>query len=385
MKTVADIIRLLEWPLRTPLPGSVASVSRSAWISLVNSEWKDIRMSSPNQALLIPRFTVLGIGRKKMTKEKVNTGVPGLDEMLDGGLIPGRAYVVSGTSGSGKTTLGIQFLLQGAIRGERVIYVCLDEPPNEIKRNMRSFGWDLGNVQVFDATPDVMNYDKTPVRDVSTERRVLYFKDVGDEIRKTPDYSPVDVTINTIQEVLKQEMKVRKYSRIVVDSLTSLRYFYIRTSEENSSMISFFRLMSDLGVTSLLTVQLPEIAKPDVEVHMSRGEIRLHKWIDGRGLVRGVTVEKLRGSSHDDRLRPMKITDKGIVVKTLNPVKESPENGSDPTVIQQSSQGKPDPVAAAPSRDSAPIAESNRDQISTDTVSEKAANGESKDSGGRGA
>lgn len=350
----------------------------------MNSAWKDIRMPSPNQALLVPSFTVLGIGRKKMTKEKVNTGVPGLDEMLDGGLIPGRAYVVSGTSGSGKTTLGIQFLLQGAIRGERVIYVCLDEPPNEIKRNMKSFGWDLGNVQVFDATPDVMNYDKTPVRDVSTERRVLYFKDVGDEIRKTPDYSPVDVTINTIQEVLKQEMKVRKYSRIVVDSLTSLRYFYIRTSEENSSMISFFRLMSDLGVTSLLTVQLPEIAKPDVEVHMSRGEIRLHKWIDGRGLVRGVTVEKLRGSSHDDRLRPMRITDKGIVVKTLNPVKESPENGSDPTVIQQSSQGKTDPVKAAPSHDSAPPAEPNRDQTSTERVSESAANSESKDSGGRG-
>jgi len=275
-----------------------------------------------------------------MAKEKVKTGVPGLDEMLNGGLIPGRSYVVSGTSGSGKTTLGIQFLMQGATQGERVIYVCLDEPPNEIKHNMRSFGWDLGNMQVFDATPDVMNYDKTPVRDVSTERRVLYFRDVGEEIRKTPDYSPVDVTINTIQEVLKQEMKVRKYSRIVIDSLTSLRYFYIRTSEENSSMISFFRLMSDLGVTSLLTVQLPEIAKPDVEVHMSRGEIRLHKWIDGRGLMRGVTVEKYRGSNHDDRLRPMKITYEGVVVKMASPVRETHDSDSVLDAIEEMMSSK---------------------------------------------
>ena len=274
-----------------------------------------------------------------MTKEKVKTGVEGLDEMLEGGLIPGRAYVVSGTSGSGKTTLGIQFLMEGASKGERVIYVCLDEPPNEIKRNMQSFGWDLGNVQVFDATPDVMNYDKTPVRDVSTERRVLYFKDVGEQIRQTPDYSPVDVTINTIQEVLKQEMKVRKYSRIVVDSLTSLRYFYIRTSEENSSMISFFRLMSDLGATSLLTVQLPEVAKPDVEIHMARGEIRLHKWVDGRGLMRGVTVEKYRGSWHDDRMRPMKITSEGVVVKTASPVKEAGEADSFVDVIERAASG----------------------------------------------
>ena len=67
-----------------------------------------------------------------MIKEKVKTGVPGLDEMLDGGLIPGRVYVVSGTSGTGKTTLAMQFLLEGTKAGERVIYVSLDEPPNEV-------------------------------------------------------------------------------------------------------------------------------------------------------------------------------------------------------------------------------------------------------------
>ncbi len=250
-----------------------------------------------------------------MIKEKVKTGVSGLDEMLHGGLIPGRAYVVSGTSGTGKTTLALQFLLEGARNGERVAYVSIDEPPNEVKQDMRSFGWDLNPIQVFDATPDIMSYDKTPVRDVSTERKIVYFREVGDTIRQTSERSPVDMTINTIQELLKQEMKVRRYSRIVVDSLTSLRYFYIRTSEENSTLISFFRLLSDLGVTSLLTVQLPEVSKPDVEVHMARGEIRLHKWFNGRGLIRGITVEKYRGSPHDHKLRVMKIASEGVTVR----------------------------------------------------------------------
>jgi len=115
--------------------------------------------------------------------------------------------------------------------------------------------------------------------------------------------------------VLKQEMRSRTYSRIVIDSLTSLKYFYIRTSEQNTTLMSFFRTLSDLGVTGLLTVQLPEVSKPDVESHVSRGEIRLHKWFNGRGLVRGVTIEKYRGSSHDSRLRLLKITDQGIVIK----------------------------------------------------------------------
>jgi len=155
------------------------------------------------------------------------------------------------------------------------------------------------------------------VRDVSTERKVVYFKEMAGEIRQTSDRCPVDMTVSTIQELLKQEMRQRKYTRVVVDSLTSLKFFYIRTSEENATLISFFRLLSDLGVTSLMTVQLPEISKPEVEVHIARGEIRLHKWIDGRGMTRGVTIEKYRGSSHDNRLRIMKISSDGVTIKTL--------------------------------------------------------------------
>ncbi len=260
-----------------------------------------------------------------MIKDKIETGIPGLDEMLDGGLIPGRTYVVSGASGTGKTILCMQFLLEGANHGERVLYIALDEPPNEVKRNMTNLGWDLSLIQVFDATPDVMSYDKTPVRDVSTEREVTYFKEIPDRIRVTSDRSPADISINTVQEMLKQEMKVRKYTRVVVDSLTSLRYFYIKTSEENASMISFFRLLSDLGVTTLATVQMPEIAKPDVEAHMARGEIHLHRWMDARGLMRGVTIEKYRGSAHDPQLRSLKITRDGIEVKENPPEKKQKE------------------------------------------------------------
>ncbi len=252
--------------------------------------------------------------RFRMTKDRVKTGVPGLDEMLEGGLIPGRPYIISGTSGTGKTTMAFQFLLEGAKNDQRVLYVALDEPPNEVKRNMESLGFDLSGVHVFDATPDVMNYEKTPVRDVSTERKPVQLKDVPGRIRKSPERNPADISINTLQETLKHEMSVGRYSRVVIDSLTSLRYFYIRTSEEEAALQSFLRVLADTKVTSILTVQLPEVSTPSTESHLARGEVRLHKWFNGRGLMRGVTVEKCRGSSHDHRLRPMKTTSSGIVV-----------------------------------------------------------------------
>ncbi len=258
-----------------------------------------------------------------MIKDKVKTGIAGIDNMLEGGLIPGRPYVVSGTSGTGKTAVAMRFLLEGAAAGELVLYVAIDEPPNEVKANLESFGWDLSGVHVFDATPDILSYDKTPVRDVSTERKVVLFKSIEPSIRRTSEKGPADITINTIQEILKQEMKVRKYSRIVVDSTTSLRRFYIRTSEEYLALQSFFRLLSDMGITTVLTVQLPEVSKPDAESHMARGEIRLHKWFDGKGLVRGVTVEKFRGSSHDATMRTLKLSNDGVSVRLSAPRKRA--------------------------------------------------------------
>lgn len=249
-----------------------------------------------------------------MIRDRARTGIEGLDEMLEGGLLTGRPYVVSGTTGTGKTTLAMHFLREGAANGERVLYVAVDEPPNEVRYNYSRFGWDLDGIGVLDGTPDILNYDKTPVRDVSSERSVVSLDSVGDAIRKTSEKGPTDVTISTIQELIKQEFKQRRYTRVAIDSLTSLRYFYIRTSEEFATLQSFFRMLSDLGTTTVLAVDIPDVHRPGLESQLARGEIRLHKWFDGRGLMRGVTIDKYRGSSHDCRMRHLKITSTGIVV-----------------------------------------------------------------------
>lgn len=293
-----------------------------------------------------------------MIRDRAKTGIEGLDEMLEGGLLTGRPYVVSGTTGTGKTTLAMHFLREGAMNGERVLYVAVDEPPNEVRHNYAKFGWDLEGIGVLDGTPDILNYDKTPVRDVSSERTVISLDSVGDVIRRTSEKGPTDVTISTIQELIKQEFKQRKYTRVAIDSLTSLKYFYIRTSEEFATLQSFFRMLSDLGATTLLAVDIPDIHRPGLESQLARGEIRLHKWFDGRGLMRGVTVDKYRGSSHDFRMRHLKITSTGIVVPSADrgrsgksaSAKEEPEAGqkhkavrSEPSKQESSEEDPPPP------------------------------------------
>jgi circadian clock protein KaiC len=66
-------------------------------------------------------------------RKKVQFGIKGLDEMLEGGLIPERPYIISGPPGAGKTILAMQFLQEGMRKGETSLFVALEEPVNEIK------------------------------------------------------------------------------------------------------------------------------------------------------------------------------------------------------------------------------------------------------------
>ena len=75
--------------------------------------------------------------------ERVTTGIPGLDQLLEGGFPKGRSVLVTGEPGTGKTIFALQFLVEGLRRGEKGIYVAADEGPADIIEQAASLGWDL--------------------------------------------------------------------------------------------------------------------------------------------------------------------------------------------------------------------------------------------------
>jgi predicted ATP-dependent serine protease len=84
------------------------------------------------------------------TSSRVKTGVSGLDDILGGGLPARRLYLIQGQPGSGKTTLALQFLLEGARVGEKVLYISLSETREEVEEVARSHGWSLDNVEIVE-------------------------------------------------------------------------------------------------------------------------------------------------------------------------------------------------------------------------------------------
>jgi KaiC/GvpD/RAD55 family RecA-like ATPase len=244
--------------------------------------------------------------------ERVPTGNPELDAILSGGLIPRRPYLVVGPSGTGKTTLGLQFLCEGVRRGEEVLLVTLEEPPNEIRENHRSMAPEIDRAFVFDAIPDVMRYERAPFKDIAAVRESVRLEEVPLEIRKTPELTSVEVTFTALEQTLKMEIARRNYARLVIDSLTALQYFCMKGVDETQGAQSFLRFLSDLRITTLLTVESPTEDGETPERLLARGEIRLFRWEEEGRTVRAIGVEKFRGSAHDVRLHPYRLSARGL-------------------------------------------------------------------------
>lgn len=232
--------------------------------------------------------------------------------MLEGGVIPRRPYLIVGPAGTGKSTLALQFLCEGVRRGERSLLVTIEEPPNEARLNHRGLGPEFERVEVFDAIPDVMRYERVPFKDISAVRAATPFHQVPLVIRRTPELTGVEVTITALEQMLRSEVTRRGYTRIVIDSLTALQYFCMKGFNEVAGAQTFLRFLSDLQVTTFLTVESPLEDVDTTERMLARGEVRLFRWeLDG-STVRAIGVEKFRGGSHDVRLHPYRIGPNGI-------------------------------------------------------------------------
>jgi KaiC/GvpD/RAD55 family RecA-like ATPase len=278
---------------------------------------------------------------------RVPFGVRELDEMLDGGLMPHRPYLIVGPAGTGKTTLALQFLCEGVRRGERSLYVTLEDPPNEVHWNHRALRPELDSVDVFDAIPDVMRYERVPFKDISSVREVVPFGRVSDRIRQTPEFTSVEVTGTALEQMLRNEVQKHGYTRLVIDSLTALQYFCMKGFDPTVGAQTFLRFLTELRTTTVLTV---EAALEDVETPermLARGEVHLFRWELEGVTVRAVGVEKFRGSSHDIRLHPYRIGSRGIDIQLAQTISRDTRRIVEPA-LSVALRGEAPPLPAAP-------------------------------------
>lgn len=253
----------------------------------------------------------------QLAQERVTTGIPGLDRMLGGGLIAGRPYLVTGATGSGKTLLSLAFLLEGLRMGEEVLMVAVDEPPSEIMENVRSFGWDLSALKTLDANPGTRAIKRqAAVQEIRTMTDLKSMRDLSQDQKRASDVE--DISIQSIYLKLRQQMADVPFRRVVVDSITSVRRFAVKSSSdpqaERTEIQSLLRFLSEQNVTALITATPGNPGLLTPEEVLTRGEILLtRKWVGDRS-VRQIKIVRMRGAAHDPERRPFAITPQGIVL-----------------------------------------------------------------------
>ncbi len=132
---------------------------------------------------------------------RITTGVPGLDDILCGGLTRNRVYLVEGSPGAGKTTLALQFLMDGARRGETGLYITLSETAEELREIAASHGWSLDGITLFELVNDVG-------LDPDSEQSILH---------------PSEVELGETIKSVTREVDRLAPARVVFDSLSEMR------------------------------------------------------------------------------------------------------------------------------------------------------------------
>lgn len=233
--------------------------------------------------------------------ERIATGIPGLDEMLGGGLPRNRCYIIMGGPGAGKTILGLQFLYMGALEnGDVGLYVSLDESPAHIRENTKSFNWTLEELEKAGLFTIV---DASPIRAIPGDVKLG-----GITIGKR------DFSLVSFLNVVRTEAQKVKAKRIVVDSLTILAYQFQEEPERRRALLDLFRAFTEMDATFIITSELRTsiLERPvQPEEFLAHGAIVLYTMPDGN---RAIHIEKMRGIQHDTKLRPYQINENGIEI-----------------------------------------------------------------------
>jgi KaiC/GvpD/RAD55 family RecA-like ATPase len=239
---------------------------------------------------------------------KIKTGIDGLDEMLHGGLPMGTTALVSGKIGTGKTIFATQFLVSGISGlGEPGVFVTVDERPEDLRREMLKFGWDLATME---------ETGKLAIVDVASLVAELPSK----EKYQVAGELSVDNVVSTIIDVV-ETLKAR---RLVLDSIPALA-IQMDIPSLRKTLHRLVNLLLNLECTSLLPTEIAEatrnISKYGVEEFLVRGVIILDLLEDEEGAaIRTVKIRKMREAEHDLGRRPMKITSTGVVVYSTETV-----------------------------------------------------------------
>jgi len=217
--------------------------------------------------------------------ERISTGVEGLDELIEGGVPEGSTILISGSAGMGKTIFSSQFLWEGLQKGERCLFITLEEDEEDILGDADEFGWSF-----------------------------------RDEERFSIEY------INPFTEDFTFDSNVRGYinehnpDRVVIDpvSMIGMGLDSNAPGEVRKELYEIIKQMKGEEVTTLFTTEKPDednLTRYGVEEYVVDGVFIMKGLGFGGDMGRKLTVQKMRRTNFEHDVYPVEIDENGLKIK----------------------------------------------------------------------
>lgn len=220
--------------------------------------------------------------------ERVSVGVTGLDEILEGGLIRQRAYLVRGGPGRGKTTLGLHFL-STPDNGHSALFIGFQESETQLRKNAESVGIDVSAINFLSLAPDEHFFIDQQSYDV---------------------FASADVEQEPLARAVIEAVEQHAPSRIFVDSLSQLRFLSADIFQYRKQVLSLLRYLTGQGATVLFSSESTTEFPDDDLQFMADGVISL----DRGAKSATAQVTKFRGSAFRRGAHQMRVNNEGFSV-----------------------------------------------------------------------
>lgn len=224
--------------------------------------------------------------KKAKPIERITIGVKGLDKIMEGGLIKGSTTLLTGSTGTGKTIFCAQYMMEGLKKGEKCLFITMEETAEDIINDMKTFKWDM---QKYITSGQLMVEYLDPFQ------------------------------LSEVGQRLSERIRRNKIQRVAIDSTSLFGLYFKDPFEVRKSLFGLLTKLKETGATTILTSEMPEgdnsLSRFGVEEYVTDGVIVLRSMrLTGSEYNRSVHVRKMRRTNHSSDVHPFKITGDGITV-----------------------------------------------------------------------